>query len=76
MLVVLERPILMAINSIVVIGVKVTSVTELFVVAEAALGSFQQLMAEFVRNAGLDPDAMVMHKGSKRLQLSNPAVMG
>ena len=37
---------------------------ELFVVASGTLGAFQKLMEEFVKNAGLDPNAIVVHKGA------------
>ena len=39
----------------------------LFVVARNTLDPFKQLMTEFVKNAGLDPDAIVMHKGKPLL---------
>ena len=44
-------------------GIRVTSMEALFVVARNTLDPFKQLMTEFVKNAGLDPDAIVMHKG-------------
>ena len=40
-----------------------TSMEALFVVARNTLDPFKQLMTEVVKNAGLDPDAIVMHKG-------------
>jgi len=45
------------------LGVKVSSVEALFLVARNTMDPFKKLMREFVQKAGLDPDAVVSHKG-------------